>query len=1115
MDIAAWLASLGLERYNQVFLDNEIDAGVLPRLTADDLKDIGVVIVGHRRKLLEAIADLQAPQGSTPEPRAPPLAGVARRPNDERRHLTVMFTDIVGSTALSAQLDPEDMRDIIRLYQNTVAGEIARFEGHVAKFMGDGVLAYFGWPRAHEHEAERAVRAGLAVSQAVSKLRIAGGHSLKTRIGIATGLVVVGDLVGEGAAQEQAVVGDTPNLAARLQGAAEPGMVAIAEATRLLIGDLFVLQELGAQSFKGISGPTPVFAVLAERAIDSRFAARHAGRVSPIVARDQELALLIERWRQAKSGEGQMILLSGEAGIGKSRIAEALVDALRGEPHFLLRYQCSPYHVDSTLYPAIQQITHAVGFAEDDPPERRLDLLEALLAQASGDISEVAPLTAALIGLEGESRYGLLTLSPQQRRNRTLAVLIDQLAGLARNKPVLWVIEDAHWIDPTTLELIELALDRVVSTRVLVLITARPTFVVPFGSHPVVTRLALNRLGRAATQSIIASIAHGKRLPEPLADEIAAKTDGVPLFVEEMTKAVIESGVLRESEDAYCLDGPLSALAIPTTLHDSLMARLDRLQPVKEVAQIAAVIGRSFDHRTIAALAALPESELAEAMRQLVNAELIFRRGAPPDATYLFKHALVRDAAYESLLKARRITLHARLLDVLQESGDAALEVKAQHAEAAGLAERSLDYWEQAGTRALARPAYKEAIAHMENGIRLCRAMGQELQWKRREQGLHLQIGQALIANQGYQAPATLRAFDRAMVLADEIGDVSLQLPAAYGKWVSPYIVGARSGELAQRYAVLAEAQPEIGPRLVGLRMLGLERFHEGRFKESLALMSKACDSYDPAVHRDLALRFGHDPRAASANYQAWNLWHLGFPDQAACKIEESLRWTREVNHVNTTGLVLCYGVNIANIWLRRPDRVEGGAREALLLAEENSLALWHAWAQIHLGWALSQLGTAPGLNEIEAGLREVHQMGAGRFEPLHLNLAADAYARAGRHDEARASIGKAFTALAHGRDLALAAELHRTRAVLLLCADAGERSAAEADMRSALEIGQQQEALSLQLRAARDLARLLAERGERQQAADLLASVYREFNEGFDTPDLTEAKALLDELHA
>jgi class 3 adenylate cyclase/predicted ATPase len=1109
LDIDSWLRGVGLAQYAGLFRANDIDCQLLGRLTSDDLKEIGVASLGHRKLLLEAIAALGAVAV------APSLAPVAATPTPaaERRQLTVMFVDLVGSTALSARLDPEEMRDVLKAFQNSVTGEISRMDGFTAKLMGDGVLAYFGWPRTHEDEAERAVRTGLAVAAAVARLPAAAGEPLSARVGIATGLVVVGDLVGEGAAQEQAVVGDTPNLAARLQGAAGPGTVVISEATRRLLGDMFVLRALREQTFKGIPEPTPAFVVLAERALESRFAARHAGVVTPIVGRDQELALLLERWRQAKSGEGQIVLLTGEAGIGKSRIAEALVETVAGESHFLLRYQCSPYHMDSALYPVIQQLAHAAGFGTDDSDDRRMDRLEALLARATGDIGEAAPLVAALMGLDGTARYGALALTPQQRRSRTLAVLIDQLTALTKRRPVLWMIEDAHWIDPTTLELIELALDGIQSARVLVVITARPTFAASFGSHPVVTRLALNRLTRAAIQAIVAHITHGKSLPAPLLDEIAARTDGVPLFVEEMTKAVIESGVLRESGEAFHLEAPLSALAIPTTLHDSLMARLDRLQPVKEVAQTAAVIGRSFDHRTIAALATLPEAELADAMQRLVEAELVFRRGTPPEATYLFKHALVRDAAYESLLKAKRITMHASLLDVLENDGNAAPEVKAQHAEAAGLTERALDYWEQAGTLALARPAYKEAIASFENGVRLCRANGQQLQWRRRELSLHLQLGQALIANQGYQASATLSAFERAMRLAEEIGDVSSQLPAAYGEWVAPYIAGTGSSELAERYAALADTQHESGPRLIGLRMLGLERFHEGRFKESLALMTNACEGYDPAKHRDLALQFGHDPRAASANYQAWNLWHLGFPDQAVRKIEENLRWTREVNHANTTGLVLCYGVNLANIWLRRPDLVEGTAREALRLAEDNSLALWHAWAQINLGWALSQQGKAPGLDEIEAGLREAHQLGAGRLVPFHLSLAADTYANAGRLDDALTSIGRAFTALAVGRDVAFAAELHRVRATLLLRAERSAQEAAETDLRRALEIAAQEEALSLQLRAARDLAQLLADRGERQRAYDTLVPIFSAFTEGFDTADLKEAKALLDEL--
>jgi class 3 adenylate cyclase/predicted ATPase len=1112
VDIASWLAGLGLERYKQAFHDNDIDGELLRNLTGDDLKDMGVGSVGHRRKLLEAIAELQN-SGGVPRSYALPLAVPTRQQDAERRQLTIMFIDLVGSTALSAQLDPEDMSKVICAYQNAVAGEIARFEGYVAKFMGDGVLAYFGWPRAHEDEAERAVRAGLAIAATLAKLT-GGGEPMNCRVGIATGLVVVGDLVGQGAAQEQAVVGDTPNLAARLQRAAEPGMVVIAEATRHLVGDLFVLQELAAQRLWGIAEPIPAFAVVTERAVESRFAARQSGGVTPIVARDEELALLIERWRQAKSGEGQMVVLSGEAGIGKSRITEALIDAVSGEPHFLLRYQCSPYHVDSPLYPAIQQIAYAAGFAQNDSLDRRLDRLEALLARANDDISEAAPLAAALMGLNGAPRYGALTLPPPQRRNRTLAMLIDQVTGLARSKPVLLVVEDAHWIDPTTLELIELALDYLQGARICVLITARPNFVASFGGHPVVTRLELNRLGRAAILAIIACITRGKSLPQSLHDEIAAKTDGVPLFAEEMTKAVLESGLLREDVDAYHLEGSVSALAVPATLHDSLMARLDRFQLAKEIAQIASVIGRSFDYRTIAALAARPESELADAIGQLVEAELVFRRGTAADATYLFKHALVRDVAYGSLLKAKRLTLHARLLHVLEDRADAAAEVKAQHAEAAGLAERALDYWEEAGTLALAKPAYKESIANLEHGLRLCRAMGEERRWSRREHRICLKLGQALIADQGFSAVVTLRAFERALALADEIGDVSLQLPALSGKWVCHYTAGNASREDAQRFTMLAAAQPETELRLVGNIMLGAVRFQEGRFRESLTLTRKALDNYDPNAHQNLCYRFATDPRASAMNYTAWDLWHLGFPDQAARMVEENLRWVRELNHPYTTGYAFCYSM-ITNIWLRRPSWVEDAARQALRHCEEMSLPLWHARGQIHLGWALFEQHIVQGLKEIEAGLLKADQVGAEMFGPFHLGLAANAYSLAGRHQEASASIKKAFEMLTRRCDLAFAAELHRIRAAMLLRTDATQRRVAEADLSRALEIARQQEALSLQLRAARDLAQMLAEQGERQQAADLLIPVYNKFTEGFDTSDLKEARTLLDEMRA
>jgi class 3 adenylate cyclase/predicted ATPase len=1114
LDISAWLTDLGLERYIASFVENDVDDAVLRRLTAGDLKELGVASLGHRVKILDAIALLQS-SGPPPQPgRADAPSSRSHVPRDaERRQLTVMFVDLVGSTDLAVRLDPEEMRDVLRDYQNSVTGEISRMGGFTAKLMGDGVLAYFGWPLAQEDSAERAVRAAISAVAAMSRLPPVAGALLCARIGIATGLVVVGDLIGEGAAQEQAVVGETPNLAARLQALATPGSVVIAEATRRLLGDLFELQDLGPQLLKGLPDRVSAFQVLGERALESRFAARLGAGVAPIVGRDQELALLMERWRQAASREGQAVLLTGEAGIGKSRITEALVETVKTEPHVLLRYQCSPYHADSPLYPVIQHLGFAARLTPDDDNETKLDRLEALLARADGAVRAAAPLMAALLGIDGEARYGVLSLTPQQRRNRTLAAVIDQLVGLAANRPVLWVVEDAHWIDPTTLELIEMALDRVQSAAVMMLITARPTFVPAFASHPVVTRLALNRLARGSTQAIVSRITFGKRLPNELLDEIAARTDGVPLFVEEMTKAVTESGALREDTDAFHLAGPLSALAIPTSLHDSLMARLDRLQPVKEVAQTASVIGRSFDHATIVALSGLPEPQLSEAMRKLVEAELVFRRGSPPDASYLFKHALVRDAAYESLLKSRRVSLHARLLEVLEAGGDQEPAVMAQHAEAAGLLQRASDYWEQAGLRAVARPAYKEAIAAFENALRLCQLLGNDETSTRRAQSLQILMGQALIAFQGYASPATLKAFERAIALADALGDVSLQLPALFGQWAGYHIAATGSAELAQRFARLAETTAEAGPRLVGLRMLALEAFFQSRYEDSLALTQKSLDLYDPSRHRRLYERFGHDPRTAAANYKAWNLWHLGLPDQAVRTINENLAWVTDLNHPNTRGLAICYGATPLFIWLRQPDRVEVLARQALQLSNEMSLGLWRSWALIHLGWALSQLGKEDGLDQIETGLAEARSLGAGRFEPFHLCLSAQAYSRVGRFHEARQRIDMAFDSLGKGFHTYLAAEVHHARAGLLLQLSNADQDLAQDDLRRALQFAEATGAKMPRLRAARDLARLLAKLGRRQDAVDLFAPLYAQFTEGFDTLDVVEARQLLDDL--
>jgi class 3 adenylate cyclase len=725
IEITNWLRGLGLEQYASAFRDHAIDAEVLSELTADDLKDLGVNLVGHRRKLLAAIAALRPdfPGGERPIPSTEPVqAGqdLGLGPGDaERRQLTVMFCDLVGSTALSSRLDPEDLREVIATYHRAVSGAVAGFDGFVAKYMGDGVLVYFGYPRAHEDDAERAVRAGLDIIGAVRSLEI-GSVELQVRLGIATGLVVVGDLIGEGSAQEQAVVGETPNLAARLQALAEPDAIVIAAGTRRLVGDLFEYRELGTIELKGIAAPVPAWQVLRPSVVESRFEALRGSALTGLIAREEEINLLLRRWERAKAGDGQVALVSGEPGLGKSRLAAALGERLQAEPHLRLRFFCSPYHRDSALFPFIGQLGHAAGFMRDDPPEARLEKLKALLARAAPPDEDVA-LLVDLLSLPASEQHPLPNLSPQGQKERTLQALIRQLEGLTLLQPVVMVFEDAHWIDPTSREWLDLAIERVRRLPVLLLVTFRPEFQPPWIGQPQVTMLALNRLDRSHSAALVEQIAGGKALPSEVIDQIADRTDGVPLFVEELTKSVLESGLLREEKGHYILDGPLAPLAIPTTLHDSLMARLDRLASVRLVAQIGAAIGRQFSYALLRSVSRLPEDELQAALARLVASELVFQRGTPPEAIYSFKHTLVQDAAYGSLLRGARRQLHAQIAKALEthspEMMDSQPQLFAHHYAEAGLVENSVDYWGKAGRWSAARSAMPEAAAQFQRGL--------------------------------------------------------------------------------------------------------------------------------------------------------------------------------------------------------------------------------------------------------------------------------------------------------------------------------------------------------------------------------------------------------------
>ena len=820
VDIAAWLRELGLERYEQAFQEAEIDAEVLPELTDADLKELGVPL-GPRKKLLKAMAALRGGVERLPARHAKP-------PEAERRQLTVLFCDLVGSTAISAGLDPEDMREVITAYQNCCAEIVSQFDGHVAKFMGDSVLAYFGYPQAHEDDAERAVRAGLELVRAVARLTAPDGQSLATRVGIDTGLVVVGDLIGEGAAQEEAVVGDTPNRAARLQAAAEPGAVLISANTKRLLGAVFTYDDLGAQALKGFDRPIAIWRVVGLSAVESRFEAHSGAGLTPFVGRDEEIALLLHRWQQAKEGEGQVVLLCGEPGIGKSRITSTLRECMADDAQVRMQIQCSPFFTNSAFYPIIAHLERAMRYDADLSTEEKLDRLDALLSRAVNDVRPIAPLFANLLAIPTDDRYPPLDLSPQRQKERTIEALVEQIEQLARRQPVLMVYEDVHWIDPTTLELLDRLVGAIPDWRVLVVITFRPEFSPQWDGHSHVTAYTLNRLARRECGALVDQVTGGKVLPEQLRVQIVDKTDGVPLFVEELTKAVVESNLLEDRGDHYALAGTVSMVEVPATLHDSLMARLDRLLPVKEVAQIGAALGREFSYELIAAVAPTPAAELQDALGRLVASQLVFQRGAPPTATYTFKHALVQDAAYGSMLKRRRQQLHFKIAKTLEqrfpETVEAEPELVAHHYTEAAMAEPAIAYWRRAGESAARQSASAEAVAHINRGLELVRNLPETSARAEQELVLLNTLAAPLMNTKGYAAPEAVEVYDRAHDLCKQAGESIHIFQALAGVSTYHMVRGdvTHALSLAEEMIEPAQRREELGPTIETHRLIGL-----------------------------------------------------------------------------------------------------------------------------------------------------------------------------------------------------------------------------------------------------------------------------------------------------
>jgi class 3 adenylate cyclase/predicted ATPase len=1108
VDIATWLHGLGLRQYEEAFRDNAIDAAVLPELTAEDLKDLGVSLVGHRRKLLAAIAALRSDTAAPPEP----AAGVVTA---ERRQLTVMFCDLVGSTELSSRLDPEDLREVIAAYHRTVAEIVTRFDGFVAKYMGDGVLVYFGYPQAHEDDAERAVRAGLGVIDSVGRLDVKSVE-LRARVGIATGLVVVGDLIGEGSAQEQSVVGETPNLAARLQALAEPDAVIIAAGTRRLLGDLFEHRDLGTLEVRGIAAPVPAWQVLRPNVVESRFEALRGSALTTLVGRDEEIDLLLRRWARAKAGNGQVVLISGEPGLGKSRLTAELEERLQVEPHLHLRYFCSPYHQDSALYPFIDQLARAAGFAGDDPAASKLSKLEAVLTRAAPPDEDVA-LLADLLSLPASERHPLPNLGPQRKKERTLEALIRQLEGLARRQPVVMVLEDAHWIDPTSCELLDLAVERAHSLPVLLIVTFRPEFQTPWTGQPQVTVLALSRLDRRDRTALVTQIAGGKALPDEVVGQIVDRTDGVPLFVEELTKTVLESGVLREEGARYVLDRALPPFAIPMSLHDSLMARLDRLASVRLVAQTGAAIGREFSYELLRAVSRLPEDELQAALARLVASELVFQRGTPPDAIYSFKHALVRDAAHGSLLRSSRQQLHAQIAEALLTHSPELMETQselfAQHYEEAGLVEKSIVCRGRAGHASAGRSAMAEAAAQFQKGLDQLALLPETPERQRQELEFCSSLGAALRFVKGQGAPAVGHAFARARELWERLGSPSEFLHIPYGQ--SRYHLYRGETALALRLDEdllrVSRQRNDFRGLVLSHQSCGTGYMMHGRFALSRSFLETVLSLYDPNSHHSLGPQTGSHPQVVAQGYLGVVLFCLGFPDQGLMRSNAAITEARRLAHSPTLASALMIGAILLSLVGQNgvlDDRVD----ELGAVAAEQGFPQWRAFGTIYRGWVKAKNGdVVEGISLIRGGSAAYRANGAELLMPHHTALLARAFDVGGQIEEALTALDDALQISGRTGECWLDAELYRHKGRLLL--RQGHTEAAEELYRKALSIAREQEAKLWELRAAGSLARLRRDQGRSTEARDLLAPVYGWFTEGFDTPDLKEAKALLDEL--
>ena len=1118
-DLAEWLGRHGLDQYAQTFAENNIDYSVLPDLTEDDLEKLGVSL-GHRKKLLRAIDAVRPARQAHDTTEISRVGTEAISPVQHRdaefRQITVMFCDLVGSTQLAEKLDPEDLHKLIDAYRGECSTAIRRYGGEVARYFGDGVMAFFGWPSAYEDNAARATHAALEIVSGVTK--ISGPVTLACRVGVCSGPVIVGEIGNSTTSWSMDAVGETPNMAARLQTLAANDTVLISESTRRLVSATFDLQDLGLQELKGVTEPLHVYRVLAAKNIASRFEAAHAGSLTPLVGRSTELSLLLDRWQKVKEGDGQVIILSGTPGVGKSRLLHELKSRIQQEPHVLLHHQCSPYHSHSAFFPVIEQIEHAAQLTTREADADRIAKLKAYLPRSTESPIDPVLLIAKLLSIPAENHSELSGLTPQQIKNGTISTLVDILLAFSIQAPTLCVFEDAHWLDPSTLELLELIISRIDHARVLLIVSCRPEFRPTWITRANTTIHSLTRLSQTEVKTMIRDLLRGGSMPQPLLNQIIEKADGVPLFIEELTSSTLRTPLRTRGNFEHTAQPEL--LRVPETLSDALMERLDRVAPSRKLAQIAAVIGREFSHDLLSAASQIDEDDMQSALSLLEQADIIYRVGISPFDRFAFKHVLLRDAIYDSLLRSKRQQIHADIAAILErdfpELAENQSEVLAFHYQEAGNHPLAIRCWFKSGQRALAHSANVEAIANLRKALQVLNALPETPERIKQEIDIQLALGIPLIAVQGYASGETREAFSRARTLCVKLGNIPEYFQALFGLWGHSWMSGKNDDALRMADEFLSRSQALSDPVLpiVAHRVMGSTLLTVGDFQSSANHFEETIKLSSGKGKQPLYNLYMVEPQVASLLLLSWDLWFLGYPDQSLSRVSEALALAQELCHPYSIAFAH-YMTSVVHLLRGDAARAFESANKSFEVSQEQRFSLYVILARISRGRAVGDLGRLEEARaEVTLGIDEARRKGVGFMRPMMDGWLADIHAKTGENESALSIVEGMLAIIGDVTGRSWEAELHRQRAQILVALNPSKVREAESHLKKSIEVARGQNAKSLELRAATSLAELWRTQGRLDEARALLDPICRWFSEGAETADLRRARDAQSALH-